>query len=112
MIWAKCPHGMFSARWACIPNCLARTFWYWEPTFSKGRRSSANGDITITGNGAAKDAPYVQSLTVNGKTWTQPWLHFSDINHNGKLVYDKLHTGYDWGSQPSNAPPSFDAPAQ
>ena len=67
------------------------------------------GDITITANGAGKDSPYVQSLTVNGKTLNKPWLHFSDINHNGVMSYDlSASPNTSWGSDPSTAPPSYD----
>ncbi len=64
------------------------------------------GDVTIIGNGA--DAPYVRSLTVNGTTWSKPWIKFSDISKGGTLVYT-LGSSPDssWGSNPSDAPPSY-----
>lgn len=66
------------------------------------------GDITITATGAAKDAPYVQSLKVNGKTWNKPWLRLSQISDDGKLAYDLGTTpNTHWGSRPSEAPPSY-----
>lgn len=80
-----------------------------SPLFPKAVLHLKNGEVTITGNGAAQNAPYVQSLTVNGQTWSQPWLHFSDISHGGKLVYDLSDApDTDWGSDPTKAPPSFD----
>ena len=84
-----------------------------SPLFPRAVIHLWNSDITIIGNNAAIDAPYVQSLTVNGKLWAQPWFRFTDICHNGKLVYDLSSTpDANWGSQPSDAPPSYDAPAQ
>jgi predicted alpha-1,2-mannosidase len=81
-----------------------------SPLFPQAVLHLKHGDVTITGNGAAQNAPYVQSLTVNGQTWNQPWLHFSDLSHGGKLAYDLGEDpDMDWGSDPANAPPSFDA---
>ncbi len=79
-----------------------------SPLFPKAVIHLQSGDITITANGAANDAPYVQNLTVNGKKWNKPWVQFSDISKNGTLIYD-LDTNPDtsWGSKSSEAPPSF-----
>ena len=79
-----------------------------SPLFPKAVVHLPGGDVTIIGNGAAKDAPYVQSLTVNGQAWNKPWIRYSDISHGGTLVYD-LGTAPNtsWGSNPSDAPPSY-----
>ncbi len=80
-----------------------------SPLFSKTVLHLSGGDVTIIGRGAAKSAPYVQSLTVNGQTWNKPWLRYSDISHGGTLVYDLgASPDTNWGSDPSDAPPSFD----
>ncbi|MGB9151803.1 MAG: GH92 family glycosyl hydrolase, partial [Alphaproteobacteria bacterium] len=80
-----------------------------SPLFPKAVVHLDTGDITITGNGAAPDAPYVQSLTVDGQPWNKLWLHFSDINHGASLVYDLSSTpNTSWGSDPADAPPSYD----
>jgi predicted alpha-1,2-mannosidase len=79
-----------------------------SPLFSKAVLHLPNGDVTITGNGAAKDAPYVQSLTVNGQTSNKPWIRYSDISHGGTLTYDLSSTANtNWGSDPADAPPSY-----
>ena len=84
-----------------------------SPLFPKAVVHLQNSDITIIGTGAAADAPYVQNLTINGKTWEKPWFRFADICHNGKLVYDLSSTpAQNWGSAADDAPPSYDAPAQ
>ena len=81
-----------------------------SPLFPKAVVHLQNGEITIIGNGASKDAPYVQSLTVNGKRWNKPWLKFNDIRRRGRLDYN-LGTAPNatWGSAASNAPPSYDS---
>jgi putative alpha-1,2-mannosidase len=84
-----------------------------SPMFPKAVVHLGDRDITIIGNGAAVDAPYVQNLTINGKTWEKPWFRFTDICENGKLVYDLSSTpNTNWGSDPADAPPSYDAPAK
>jgi predicted alpha-1,2-mannosidase len=80
-----------------------------SPLFPRAVLHLRHGEVTITGNGAAQNAPYVQSLTVNGQTWDQPWLRFRDISRGGTLAYDLSDApDMDWGSDPANAPPSFD----
>lgn len=79
-----------------------------SPMFSKSVIHLQTGDITITANGAAQDAPFVQSLAVNGHPWSKPWLRLTGICHNGTLSYDLSSTpNMKWGSKPSEAPPSY-----
>ena len=79
-----------------------------SPSFPKAVLHLQNGDITISGRGAAANAPYVQNLNVNGQTWIKPWIRFPDIARGGKLTYTLDTTpNINWGSDPSNAPPSF-----
>jgi len=79
-----------------------------SPLFPKAVFHLPNGDLTVIGNGAAPDAPYVQNLTVNGQSWNKPWLRYSDIARGGNLTYTLAATpNTNWGSSPSNAPPSY-----
>lgn len=80
-----------------------------SPLFPKAAVHLQTGDITIIGGGAAPDAPYVQSLTVNGQPWNKPWLRYSDLAHNGNLTYT-LGSAPEttWGGNPSDIPPSYD----
>ena len=79
------------------------------PLFPKAVLHLRSGDVTITANGAAMDAPYVQSLRINGREWSKPWITFHDICHNGKLLYDVSSTpSTTWGSDPADVPPSYD----
>ena len=79
-----------------------------SPLFPKTVLHLPSGDVTITANGAAPNAPYVQSLRINGRKWNKPWIRFHDICHNGKLLYDLSATpNQTWGSDPADAPPSY-----
>jgi predicted alpha-1,2-mannosidase len=81
-----------------------------SPLFPKAVVHLETGDITITGRGAAKDAPFVQGLKLNGEAWEKPWLRFSDIHQGAKLAFDlSTAPNTSWGSDPSDAPPSYDS---
>jgi predicted alpha-1,2-mannosidase len=80
-----------------------------SPLFPKAVLHLAHGDVTIEANGTAEGAPYIQSLTVNGKAWNKPWIRFSDISHGGRLVYQLGATpNTKWGNDTTNAPPSYE----
>jgi len=80
-----------------------------SPLFPKAVVHLPNGDVTIIGDGAAKDAPYVQSLKVNGQAWNKPWIRFLNISQGGTLVYDLgTMANTNWGSNLADAPPSYD----
>ncbi|MHB8233009.1 MAG: GH92 family glycosyl hydrolase, partial [bacterium] len=79
-----------------------------SPLFAKAVLHLKNGEVTIEGKGAADDAPYLQSLTVNGREWNKPWIRFADISHGGTMVYELDTTpNKKWGSAPEDAPPSY-----
>ncbi|MFF4546844.1 lectin [Streptomyces sp. NPDC001435] len=64
--------------------------------------------LTINGDGAADNAPYVQSATFNGSAWNNAYAPPSAITSGGTLNYT-LGTGPNtaWASAPSAAPPSY-----
>ena len=69
----------------------------------------AGGDVTISAQGGAADAPYVQRLTVNGQGWTKPWLRFADLAQGGSLIFEVgSQPNFEWGAKATDAPPSYD----
>lgn len=79
-----------------------------SPLFPRTVLHLKHGDVTIEANGAADDAPCVQSLTVSGATWDKPWIRFSDIARGGRLAYKLAGIpNKNWGSSPADAPPSY-----
>lgn len=79
-----------------------------SPLFSNAVIHLQTGDVTITGKGAGKDAPYVQSLTVNGQSSNKPWIRYADVSHGATLVYELGSApNTTWGSDPADAPPSY-----
>jgi predicted alpha-1,2-mannosidase len=79
-----------------------------SPLFPKAVVHLKGGDITIDGDGAKNDAPYVHGVTVNGKAWTKPWIRFGDIANGGNIGF-KLSAlpNVHWGSGAHDAPPSY-----
>jgi predicted alpha-1,2-mannosidase len=80
-----------------------------SPMFTKTVITLPSGSkLTIDGNGAADDAPYVQSATWNGSAWNNAYAPASAITSGGTLAYT-LGTSPDtsWASAASAAPPSY-----
>jgi predicted alpha-1,2-mannosidase len=79
-----------------------------SPLFTKAVLHLAGGEVTIIGKGAGRNAPFVQRLSVDSRTWNKPWLRFRDITNGCELVYDlNSSPAPSWGSGPANAPPSY-----
>jgi predicted alpha-1,2-mannosidase len=79
-----------------------------SPAFPVAKVTFGNGkQVTINAPQAAPNAPYVQSLKVNGKAWNTSWLTAGQFNSARTLDYT-LSTQPDtaWASGPDAAPPS------
>ncbi|MCW2596632.1 MAG: hypothetical protein JWP39_2520 [Jatrophihabitans sp.] len=79
-----------------------------SPVFPKAVVQLASGKkLTITGTGAAADAPYVQSLMLNGSTWSHAYLAPSLVNTGGNLKFALGSTpNTAWATGAADAPPS------
>lgn len=68
---------------------------------------ASGGTITVNGQNAADNAPYVQSLQLNGQAWPKAYLTSDQYSQGATLTFD-LGTSPDtsWGSAPNAAPPS------
>jgi len=64
--------------------------------------------FTLEAAGARANAPYIQSVELNGKTHTRNWIPFHSITAGGTL---KVAVGpkpnEKWGAAPEDAPPSL-----
>ncbi len=67
-----------------------------------------NKTFTVKAENFTKENKYIQSATLNGKTWNKPWFSHTDLEKGGvlNLVMGKI-PNYDWGSAVEDAPPSF-----
>lgn len=81
-----------------------------SPLFQQTVLHLAGGDVTIEAPGASDSTPYIQSLLINGQTYTKPWLPLTSIK-NGATLQSVLGASPNivWGSDSADAPPSFDA---
>lgn len=78
------------------------------PMFQKAVLHLQNGNVTIIGNGAGKNSPYIQSLKFNGKNLNKLWIRYTDISNGGTLNFklgkdENTHLGV----EPKDAPPSY-----
>jgi predicted alpha-1,2-mannosidase len=72
---------------------------------------STGKTLIITAPAAGRDVPYVQSLRVDGKPSTRPWLPERFVAAGGTLDFVLGKTPQPrWGSDPADAPPSFPPP--
>jgi predicted alpha-1,2-mannosidase len=79
-----------------------------SPLFPQVTLQLPHGVLTILAPQAADDAPFVHSLTLDGRPYDQPWLRFSDLAQGGTLEFGLDSTpSPTWGSAPAAAPPSF-----
>jgi predicted alpha-1,2-mannosidase len=79
-----------------------------SPLFPHAVLHLASGDVTIDGDGASRTTPYVQSLDVDGQSWSKPWLRLRDLAGGARLRFAlgaDPETG--WATDPAAAPPSF-----
>ncbi|AIF45979.1 GH92 family glycosyl hydrolase [Dyella japonica] len=80
-----------------------------SPIFDRARLHMGNGKVfeIVARNNSARNM-YIQSATLNGKPWTQPWFSHTDIANGATLV---LTMGPEpnkaWGADAHDAPPSM-----
>lgn len=81
-----------------------------SPMFTSITVHRPGGDVHITAKGAGTNAPYVTSLSVNGKPSAKTWLPEDFALHGGTLAYGLSRSpDKGRGTQPEDAPPSFGA---
>ncbi|MGP3985120.1 GH92 family glycosyl hydrolase [Streptomyces sp. KR80] len=79
-----------------------------SPLFPRVEIERGSRSISITAPQAASDAPYVQSLKVNGRASDRPWVPASLVQKGGRLDYTLgKEPNRSWGADPADAPPSF-----
>ncbi|MET3722695.1 GH92 family glycosyl hydrolase [Sphingomonas trueperi] len=83
-----------------------------SPIFDRATLKMGNGkvlEIVARNNSAANR--YIQSATLNGRSWSKPWFRHADVANGARLVLTmgpKPNTA--WGSSPADAPPSLSRP--
>lgn len=68
----------------------------------------AGKTFSIQANGARENAPYIQSVQLNGHPWQKNWIPFQSIAAGGRLsLVVGPNPNERWGSAPADAPPSL-----
>jgi predicted alpha-1,2-mannosidase len=79
-----------------------------SPLFPRATVHLRRGDLSIRAPQAARGAPFVERLRLDGKRWTRPWLRLRRVARDGRLAFDLgRKPERRWGSAASAAPPSF-----
>ncbi|MDR2561856.1 MAG: GH92 family glycosyl hydrolase [Holophagales bacterium] len=72
-----------------------------SPCLPKVKYSLANGRyLTVEAKNLSEKNIYVQSLKVNGKDWTNPFLPYQEIINGGTLVFTMGPKPSKWGTNP------------
>ena len=81
-----------------------------SPFFEKSEVKLENGKtFTIIADNFSENNKYIQSATLNGKSWEKPWFTHKDLEKGGTLILKMGEkANKDWGSKPENAPPSLE----
>jgi predicted alpha-1,2-mannosidase len=67
-----------------------------------------NKTFTITANGNSKENKYIQSATLNGKTFNRTWISQNEITAGGELIFEMgPEPNKKWGTGKNSVPPSM-----
>ena len=78
-----------------------------EATLNLGNYYSGN-IFTVKAKGVSSDNFYIQSATLNGKTYNKTWISHDDIVKGGTLIFEMgPKPNKQWGSNSEDAPPSM-----
>lgn len=83
-----------------------------SPIFDQVRLHLGNGKVfdIIARDNSARNR-YIQSATLNGKSWNKPWFSEADIANGGTLVLSMgPEPNRNWGADTRQAPPSMTGP--
>ena len=83
-----------------------------SPLFRHVSLHLSNGKIfEVVAKNNSETSIYIQSATLNGKSWDKPWFSHADIENGGKLVLTMgPEPNKSWGSAMDDAPPSMSHP--
>ena len=79
------------------------------PLFTKVQLQLKGGKtLTLIGENAGNDAPYIQRLQVDGRETTSTWLDWNKLKHGARLNFVMgKGPNKQWGATEKDAPPSY-----
>ena len=79
-----------------------------SPAFARTDVRLENGrTLSVIAHNNSPENVYVQSLTVNGKPWTKPWIRHDDIAGGATLEFTMGSTPSTWGTGAGDLPASL-----
>ncbi|MDB5977995.1 MAG: putative alpha,2-mannosidase [Nevskia sp.] len=97
------------------PACVGDPYYViGSPIFPELRLNLPGGkQFIIRADGVSEQNFYIQSATLDGVPYNQPWISYQRIAAGGTLELQMGSTpNTAWGADPAMAPPSLSAPAQ
>ncbi|NND09270.1 MAG: glycoside hydrolase family 92 protein [Saprospiraceae bacterium] len=106
--------GLFSMRGGAATN---PTYEIGSPIFDKVTihldPDYYQGDTFVIESKQDGHTPYIQSSTLNGRPWNQPWLYHSELVKGGVLQLDMTSKpNHSWGADLDKRPPTFNFDAE
>ncbi len=81
-----------------------------SPQFPNTTINLPNGhSVAINANGVSTNAPYIQSMQLNGQASNHPWVRFGDISNGATLDFSMGSTASTWGTGATDGPPDFES---
>lgn len=79
-----------------------------SPIFEKSTIDLGSGKtFTVVAQNVSEQNKYIQSATLNGRDWNQPWFKHSEIHNGGELILIMgPKANKEWGAANDAAPPS------
>ena len=79
-----------------------------SPLFTDIRVKLPSGkELHIIAKGSSRENKYIQSATLNGKSWNKPWFSHDDIKNGATLILEMgSQPNKEWGAAENATPPS------
>lgn len=78
-----------------------------SPLFPEAVLRLGERTLTIRGDGAGRERPYVSGVTLDGAVLERPWLRWRDLGDASTLAFSLSDAPTEWGSDAAAAPPSY-----
>jgi predicted alpha-1,2-mannosidase len=78
-----------------------------SPLFPRATLKLKRGKLVLNAPAAGRNRPFVKGLRLDGRHWSQNWLHLSKLSRGGRLDWKLGPAAGKWGRGAGDAPPSW-----